>query len=174
MEEQELKKKRLFMNLYQSLNSMEFAFNTLKEVCESRLSIADNFDLDNPDTYLELITPISIHLKYFKLSTSNVRDDLKKYRAFEQSQNSVLTAKEKDNKLIEEKQLLVLGQTQNNQVTAQEKTDKSIADKKPLVSESVHNIKIESLEKRISRLEIMIGTLIGLLIGFFIISWLKI
>ncbi len=52
------------MEFYQTLDSIEFAFDKLEEVCESRLSIADNFDLDNPNTYLELITPVSIHLKF--------------------------------------------------------------------------------------------------------------
>ena len=148
MNQSDIEKTRLFMEFYQTLDSIEYAFNKLEENCDLRLSIANNFDLDNPDTYLELITPISIYLKFLKLSITNAQDALKKYKAIEQPQK--------------------------NTVTTQEKTQKSIEEKKPLVRESVHSLEIKSLEKRISRLEIMIGAIISLLIGLFIIYWLKI
>ncbi len=169
MNERDIEKKRIFMEFYQTLDSIEFAFDKLEEVCESILSIANNFDLDNPNTYLELITPVSIHLKFLKLSITNAQDALKKYKAIEQPHKKV----EENLSDICHKPSALRAKPDNT-VTTQEKTAKLIADNKPLVRESIHSIEIQSLEKRISRLEIMIGTIISLLIGFCIIFWLKI
>ena len=41
------------MGFYQTLYYIKFVLEKLEEVCESKLSIADDFDLENPNTYLK-------------------------------------------------------------------------------------------------------------------------
>ncbi len=61
--ELETQQTRLLIEFYELLIEIESAFEQTEEVIQTKFAIANNFDLENPDTYLALISPVSRKIK---------------------------------------------------------------------------------------------------------------
>ncbi len=59
MEEIEARKIQKLADFYSALLDIEKAFDGAQKEIETKYSIANNFDLENPDVYIKLIRPVS-------------------------------------------------------------------------------------------------------------------
>ena len=140
--DRELKQTKILVEFYAQLIELESAFDNAEETIQTKFAIANNFDLENPDTYLALITPVSRKIKYIANLSKLARYKLAEYRELEQ--------------LSTPEQLSTKESTKHNQ-----KTPKTIT-KSPL------ELEITLLEKRVERLELIVSISFGIILG----SWL--
>ena len=80
MEEIEARKIQILADFYNELLNIEEAFESSKKELETKFSIANNFNLDHPETYIKLIRPVSRKIKHIGNSCKLARYKLEEYR----------------------------------------------------------------------------------------------
>ncbi len=80
MEEIEARKIQILADFYNELLNIEEAFESSKKELETKFSIANNFDLDHPETYIKLIRPVSRQIKHIGNSCKLARYKLIEYK----------------------------------------------------------------------------------------------
>jgi hypothetical protein len=80
MEEKEAKKIQKLADFYSELLDIEKAFESAKKEIETKFSIANNFDLENPETYIKLIRPVSRQIQHIGNTCKLAKYRLREYR----------------------------------------------------------------------------------------------
>lgn len=137
--DQEIQQTRLLVEFYEQLTEIESAFAQAEEVIQTKFAIANNFDLENPDTYLALITPVSRKIKYIANLSKLARYKLIEYRRLESNPTSEQLSTPKSANLPEQP-------TQT-------------------FSKSLLEMKFELLKQRVERLELIVSLSLGVILG---------
>ena len=80
MEEIEARKIQKLADFYSQLLDIEEAFESAQKEVETKFSIANNFDLENPETYVKLIRPVSRKIQNIGNTCKLATYRLKEYR----------------------------------------------------------------------------------------------
>ena len=83
MEEIEARKIQKLADFYSALLDIEKAFDGAQKEIETKYSIANNFDLENPDVYIKLIRPVSKEIQNIANTCTLARYRLKEYKALD-------------------------------------------------------------------------------------------
>ncbi len=143
MEEIEARKTQKLADFYSELLEIEEAFDSAKIEIETKFSIANNFDLENPETYVKLIRPVSRKIQHIGNTCKLATYKLKEYQQIAASTS---------NSSIKSPQ--IAASTSNSSTDSQNLTPTPTQTQYPL-----------TLEPRLSRLEFLVYLLYCLLLA---------
>ncbi len=83
MEAREARKIQKLADFYCALLDIEKAFEKAEKEIKTKYSIANNFDLENPDVYIKLIRPVSLEIQHVANTCTLARYRLKEYKALD-------------------------------------------------------------------------------------------
>ena len=96
-EKAKLTKQKKLVDTIEYVNTALEAFERLEEIRAKVLPMLDGFDLNHPDTYLELTGRMKIELFYIKFFTSRAAQRLVEYRRLCHPKQDIYSVKERKN-----------------------------------------------------------------------------
>ena len=170
----EIQQTRLLVEFYEMLIEIESAFEQTEEVIQTKFAIANNFDLENPDTYLALISPVSRKIKNIANLAKLAHYKLIEYRELESKLTSkpLLTEPKYEpqptSKPLFTQSKQKLKPHQNPEKLSTQKSSHLPSQSAKITYQSSLEIELESLKQKVERLELIVSLLFGAILG----SWL--
>ncbi len=155
----ETQQTRLLIEFYKLLIEIDSAFEQTEEAIQTKLAIANNFDLENPDTYLALISPVSRKIKNIANLAKLAHYKLIEYRELESKPTSKPL-------LSQSKQELKPNQKPGELST--QKSSNLPSQSAKITYQSSLERELELLKQKVERLELIVSLLFGVILG----SWL--